>query len=39
VICNEEEYTDGRARVTIDEGRVLRVDCVGSQLWLVVRTL
>jgi len=27
VICNEED-TDGRARVTTDEERVLPVDCV-----------
>ena len=37
MICNEED-TDGRARVTRDEERVLHcsVDCAG---WLVVRTL
>jgi len=34
VICNEED-TDGRARVTTDEERVLPEDCVGSQVgWL-----
>jgi len=33
VICNEED-TDGPARVTTDEERVLQVDwdCVGSQV-------
>jgi len=40
VICNDED-TDGRARVTTDEERVLylkteqRLDCAGSQVgWL-----
>jgi len=31
VICNEE-YTDGRARVTADEQRVLPEDCVGTRV-------